>query len=832
AREQSKGASKRNPDEAACAAWLVETIMRLLPASLKGDEIGVITPYAAQVSDIRQALPHQARSQVQVSSVDAFQGCQKDVIIVSLVRANPRGDVGFVSDWRRLNVALTRARKLCIVLAHLPTWLSAESSLIRDWIGFYPAEAAEVRSFQRGFGGGIAGSSLGPLPVELEHQVSSLRTVFAQNRPAAAKLPRVSVISKGCKTDAAAAKRRALEVGRVLATAIGKGDESLLEAALNQAADAGVQNGTVEEAETFLRRLVSVRELKVAADADDDPAFQAALFFARAAGVTEQDIAEVEAGFRQRAKARSDEITKRERRRKAVANLRQAVSCGEQTAAVLQAAVDAARETGADAKDCEAAEKRLEVLRREEAQRPAPIYGTKRTATESAAADAKLTPGQPIPEVPGISRMQLRKLDKHGAGMVLQPTKWGMVIEEIEAKPGQPLLSVGDTILEVDRHSLVGLDEDTCEDTFGMCFRHGAWISALSGAEVGVDLTDLDAAERALSKFFARHTLIEATEADDEALLCAAMVEAKACGVEAAVLAPAEAKLRTLAAGRELADAGVLVAALELAGVAEEEDEATYRAAYQEAVEAGVDRRILSEAEAMLKSLKTAEEAATSHPPAPTAVKQEEAAEAFPPLPPSQAAAAGTASKIMLQSTSKARPPLPPLLQAVAVGSADAKRRKIELPDQPADADSVAGSDALRQWSIRMVEVAMLQCRKRKAVDLEDFDLAQRLKQREPAASLRLAAARHQAITSPQSDATSAGPANSVSKDDAKRRRALEGEELDIVKRQKREAVDREDYSLAGELRRRELELERRQRGEDARAAAAALELLRTVGAE
>ncbi|CAE8589524.1 unnamed protein product, partial [Polarella glacialis] len=212
AREQSKGASKRNPDEAACAAWLVETIMRLLPASLKGDEIGVITPYAAQVSDIRQALPHQARSQVQVSSVDAFQGCQKDVIIVSLVRANPRGDVGFVSDWRRLNVALTRARKLCIVLAHLPTWLSAESSLIRDWIGFYPAEAAEVRSFQRGFGGCIAGSSLGPLPVELEHQVSSLRTVFAQNRPAAAKLPRVSVISKGCKTDAAAAKRRALEV--------------------------------------------------------------------------------------------------------------------------------------------------------------------------------------------------------------------------------------------------------------------------------------------------------------------------------------------------------------------------------------------------------------------------------------------------------------------------------------------------------------------------------------------------------------------------------------------------------------------------------------------
>ena len=93
-----------------------------------------------------EALPAGARDAVQVSSVDAFQGCQKDVIILSLVRANPRGesrtrrrvaisggDVGFVSDWRRLNVAawlkhfkwpwsvlakaFTRSRRLCVILA-------------------------------------------------------------------------------------------------------------------------------------------------------------------------------------------------------------------------------------------------------------------------------------------------------------------------------------------------------------------------------------------------------------------------------------------------------------------------------------------------------------------------------------------------------------------------------------------------------------------------------------------------------------------------------------------------------------------------------------------
>merc|ERR1719193_2247026 len=111
--ERSKGASKVNPDEARCVAWLVQQVLQTLPPRLTGDEIGVISPYAAQVAEIRRALPMAARDGVQVSSVDAFQGCEKDVIIVSLVRANRRGDVGFVSDWRRLNVALTRARRLC-----------------------------------------------------------------------------------------------------------------------------------------------------------------------------------------------------------------------------------------------------------------------------------------------------------------------------------------------------------------------------------------------------------------------------------------------------------------------------------------------------------------------------------------------------------------------------------------------------------------------------------------------------------------------------------------------------------------------------------------------
>lgn len=109
------GESRSNPREAEFAA---QQVAALLAAGLSPSDIAVISPYAAQVRLLRESMPDVA---VEVDTVDGFQGREKEAVVISLVRSNDRREIGFLSDKRRMNVALTRARRKLIVIGDSAT---------------------------------------------------------------------------------------------------------------------------------------------------------------------------------------------------------------------------------------------------------------------------------------------------------------------------------------------------------------------------------------------------------------------------------------------------------------------------------------------------------------------------------------------------------------------------------------------------------------------------------------------------------------------------------------------------------------------------------------
>jgi predicted DNA helicase len=90
----------------------------LLSSRLFPEDIGIISPYDQQVSQLKRKLKDY---QIEIKTVDGFQGREKEVIIISLVRANSYGKLGFLKDYRRLNVAITRAKRKLIIIGHADT---------------------------------------------------------------------------------------------------------------------------------------------------------------------------------------------------------------------------------------------------------------------------------------------------------------------------------------------------------------------------------------------------------------------------------------------------------------------------------------------------------------------------------------------------------------------------------------------------------------------------------------------------------------------------------------------------------------------------------------
>lgn len=76
--------------------------------------VAILTPYSRQVKALKDAMP--SAKNISVSTIDGFQGREGDVVIFSTVRCNAKGDIGFVEDAKRLNVAWTRPRLGLIIL--------------------------------------------------------------------------------------------------------------------------------------------------------------------------------------------------------------------------------------------------------------------------------------------------------------------------------------------------------------------------------------------------------------------------------------------------------------------------------------------------------------------------------------------------------------------------------------------------------------------------------------------------------------------------------------------------------------------------------------------
>ena len=141
AEEKAAGGSYRNHAEARC---VVDLILQLREVSSRSNEPGpwhssarvrVITFYQAQVSYLKKLLKERGAENVVVATVDSSQGCEADIVMVSFVRSNRTSSAGFLSDDRRMNVALTRAKYQLICVGNvecLSGMTTTEGGTLRD----------------------------------------------------------------------------------------------------------------------------------------------------------------------------------------------------------------------------------------------------------------------------------------------------------------------------------------------------------------------------------------------------------------------------------------------------------------------------------------------------------------------------------------------------------------------------------------------------------------------------------------------------------------------------------------------------------------------------
>lgn len=126
--EKQDGTATSNPEEGAFLYRHLNHLVKSLSSYDAGNfpSIGIISPYRRQVEWLQDALNHQSalapyRSSITVNTIDSFQGQERDIIYISLTRSNTENRIGFLTDIRRMNVAMTRARKKLVVIGDSAT---------------------------------------------------------------------------------------------------------------------------------------------------------------------------------------------------------------------------------------------------------------------------------------------------------------------------------------------------------------------------------------------------------------------------------------------------------------------------------------------------------------------------------------------------------------------------------------------------------------------------------------------------------------------------------------------------------------------------------------
>jgi len=184
-REQRDGDSRTNMAESQCVLEVVQSVLSAKELGIL--DIGVVSPYQAQVRHLRRSIREAVQTLMwqlkgknwqeseevvdpkflEIASVDAFQGREKELIIFSAVRSNPRGLVGFLADWRRLNVMLTRAKRGLVIagntatLKHDPfwqqflSWCEEHNCIVRP-----PGRESRAEVNQQGYDGAAGGLKL------------------------------------------------------------------------------------------------------------------------------------------------------------------------------------------------------------------------------------------------------------------------------------------------------------------------------------------------------------------------------------------------------------------------------------------------------------------------------------------------------------------------------------------------------------------------------------------------------------------------------------------------------------------------------------------------